>query len=134
MMRYFKPLIILIAVLSLFIASEVGAGCAWVLWMRMETGAWYIEDSAESLEDCEKKLSLTFVHYKAENNIIEKFTETHLQIIYKGGNKTVSFTCLPDTVDPRAPKQREPTPLQPPSFYCCPPSPTLNQPPLKSPA
>lgn len=116
-----KPLIILIAVLSLFIASEVGAGCGWVLWESYGKigkeiwveGSWRIVDSAKDIESCKKKLLKSWeynkeIHTGPGNKVYGGISETKANISVVSKKKpitTISLLCLPDTIDPRAPKQ-----------------------------
>ena len=71
-------------------ASPVSAGCAWVLWASGLSGGIaldiYPSDGFKDRETCQKTLVAVREHNKRRENTV------------------MTFTCLPDTIDPRAPK------------------------------
>ena len=108
-----KKLIILTAVLSLFIASEVGAECAWVLWLSTDENqvtVWDIIGTELNAKSCQKKLSKRFKLITEWTNTTVLLSTERKAIIEWNNLKdntyvTIELICLPDMVDPRAPKQ-----------------------------
>ena len=86
-----KKMGIVVLILACF-ASPVSAGCAWVLWASGVSGGIaldiYPKDAFTDRKECLKHLV--------------ELTELNKQ----QPNTVMNFYCLPDTVDPRGPKEK----------------------------
>ena len=98
-----RKLVIALLLLTCF-ASPVSAGCAWVLWSydtdmtTSETNRtnFFPQEAYQAKAECEK-----------ENTRRTQMEENAAKREIASGSplkKHVFFRCLPDTVDPRAPK------------------------------
>lgn len=73
-----KPLIILIAVLSLFIATPAEAKGAWILWSLSEEG-YVIFNASDNMEGCQESLA----------KVVELTTRNLEFVKMIGGEKTI---------------------------------------------
>jgi hypothetical protein len=99
------------SMLVLTLPSSASAECAWVLWMREATKGTPATLSPLSAHvaktDCETRVQ---EQVKAAGHLVPQGWETTvieggLMAVGPGGQTIAwSFTCLPDTVDPRGPK------------------------------
>jgi len=93
-----------IAALSLLAwAATASAECAWVMWTRVfgpsdselvRIDPWSPIRTIGSRQECEDLLRQMNYHF-----------DTGGGYIYAQGKRTWQATCLPDTVDPRGPKE-----------------------------
>jgi hypothetical protein len=85
---------------------------AWVLWVGVASGSWAPHSAYDSAADCESQAqALT-----ARETEKRRATEKNLASPYPGARDLATvmsqmgdrmaprFVCLPDTIDPRAPK------------------------------
>ncbi len=78
------------------------ATCAWVLWGNVETGGHFTDGSKwkalaahQTQVACERDREQEKAQRRALEDALLKST---------GGTDVILFRCLPDTIDPRAPK------------------------------
>jgi len=86
-MRVRLLVVALVAVLAL--ASSASAGCAWVVWVKISGHEWAALGAEATQDKCE---------------IAAEFLTNKYARSDAGSKLNVQSTCLPDTVDPRAPK------------------------------
>jgi len=90
----------LLAVLML--ASSAWAECAWVLWAattERDGKSWDIIQAAANEQDCE-----SVVEAKMKQKPSDVVGDHMMRFKLEDTAVLVHFICLPDTVDPRAPK------------------------------
>jgi len=100
----------LIAVLVM--VSCAYAECAWVLWADHPLGhtdKWTVENSFDSRASCVKSLDALEARLRKQSpKNSPVFRENETQLAQSTPGRTMFFedfySCLPDTVDPRAPK------------------------------
>ena len=95
MMRLLRPLVFV--ALSLLVAAATAyAECAWIAWVSAthETGKTSIPPigTSDSKADCEQR-----------GAAVQKSSEARMP---QNNLTAVSVICLPDTVDPRVPKEK----------------------------
>ena len=86
---------------------------AWVLWNSSHEarGRWQPLEGFETRDECSKELyqigiKMTEAAIKrGEKNETYVILENAIHIQSKDGSSYESFRCLPDTIDPRGPKQ-----------------------------
>ncbi|MBI4589997.1 MAG: hypothetical protein HY725_14280 [Candidatus Rokubacteria bacterium] len=83
--------------------------CAWVLWSQtLQTAtqrvAWSVPQAFNSKEICDERLAVTLDGLKASGWTTVGNKGAGSAIAPKSGN-LMNLVCLPDTVDPRQPKQ-----------------------------
>jgi hypothetical protein len=90
----------------LILATSAAADCAWVLWTALASSgggtSWDIIQAVDSRPTCE-----TFVAHKLQSLAKTRADVTAGLVTLKEDGKTsvLRFLCLPDTIDPRAPKR-----------------------------
>lgn len=96
-----RPLLLSVLVLVLF-ASSAGAECAWVLWQERpkHSHQWdlsYNRSAFGTKKECDEAARI------ANDIEMQAFIEAskHRSLVPE---RTVLYTCLPDTFDPRGPK------------------------------
>jgi hypothetical protein len=99
-----KRYIIALAMLCLSaFATSAAAECAWVLWFS-KIGYDSIDSAYSSLAECDRQLAGNREVMRADGYKVSGGAPgSHIVIGSKGGER-LSYRCLPDTVDPRAPK------------------------------
>lgn len=103
--------IVSVALLSLtLVPSSASAECAWVLWGSTDTAAhssgFGIVTAYPTLQQCDAALRDEVVRLKRDGHCVTS-PKDHVILAFKGSGADImaqSFSCLPDTVDPRGPK------------------------------
>jgi hypothetical protein len=100
----------LVVGLTLLWTPLTGAECAWILWTSSMTvpDIWTVLNSFSSQAACEQGLADMLERSKANpRNTVKGRTIITKQKAASGkghDTTTVGFYCVPDTIDPRAPK------------------------------
>ena len=83
--------------LVLATATGASADCAWVLWSRLEAkGRQTMLTPVEGFP--------SFGHCSAKETEASKISDPDRQTMKEIGVTSLTYTCLPDTVDPRGPR------------------------------
>ena len=98
---------LVVAVLGLLtLATSASAECAWVLWVVQGTTVDHLYASYTAAQDCMGELDAREQRLRRDRTVVTtRSAETTLNItdqITAGFSTT--YSCLPDTVDPRGPK------------------------------
>ena len=124
MMRHARRATLLVSLCLLTSVATANAECAWVLWHEsrdkskgaMETTEWKIVRTEKAAAECDRGLRATFQEYvdaiqqaqkKNKGGTVEVTGSTFV-VKGPGGVATLHWSrlvCLPDTVDPRGPKE-----------------------------
>ena len=116
MIRLGRRASLLVALWLLTSAATAYAECAWVMWSRTITvrgGAtssddWTSVAAWNTKAECESSIdrALTRWKNKGRDSLAEYGVDggTVLMKFKNGGTSFMTYTCLPDTVDPRGPK------------------------------
>jgi hypothetical protein len=112
MMKTTKALLTTLSLLAL--ASSVFAECAWVMWTHIETQSdsnqrdeWVLT-GVPNAADCYASLRATMKMQAADKpQSSDEATRVVANAVVRGSCGTVTtytYSCLPDTIDPRGPK------------------------------
>jgi hypothetical protein len=100
-------LLVALAVLALTAAS---AECAWVLWGQSVQGGkkpeWPISEAYQDQPACEAGMRDIIDLFRRSASKMYEIVGESMVIVHQDGKLIISFSfsCLPDTVDPRSPK------------------------------
>jgi hypothetical protein len=82
------------------VATSASAECAWVLWSMLSATGREMRMAPvvafQSLPQCEAR--------EAEMSKAVRMSETGKELYRELGITSHTYTCLPDTIDPRGPK------------------------------
>ena len=88
------------------------AECAWVLWLERtslggEVRHWHVINAASTVSGCDANLAATIKiqSKRAPGETIELKGDSLLVRTTAQGTSVLRYVCLPDTIDPRGPKQ-----------------------------
>ena len=104
MMRLARRASLLVAFSLLTSAATAYAECAWVLWERINAEPWSLKDGFSDADSCKRALR-SGIRKSVSRYPGSEDSGGNTAVIAKGsGRLTLTFACLPDTVDPRGPK------------------------------
>jgi len=100
-----------IAALSLFTSAATAyAECAWVMWAysrERRVGEQYSTESASSTrEECVNEVRVIAESMRSRGYTVTGGGPTSSEAIGRKDGTSFKYFCLPDTVDPRAPKAK----------------------------
>src|SRR3989441_1688971 len=100
MMRLARRATLLVAFSLLISAATAFAECAWVLWEQINTQPWSMKDGFPDTDSCQRALR------SGVRKSVSRYPGSEDSAVIKkaSGRFTLTFACLPDTVDPRGPK------------------------------
>ena len=118
-MRWAK--LVLAVVLAVGWTSAASAECAWVLWRYLTlhdinipltgTSEWYVQNGHPTHGECTTERDRKFRHHAAGVRVdpgTKDFTQNPsnagLAFTRQGQRQTSTYSCLPDTIDPRKKK------------------------------
>ncbi len=103
-MRPFRSQAIVVLVILSWITSA-SADCAWVLWAEAQTTTGdrtTVVSASDTKQTCERSLEEILARADANKSALVR---KHTSEVLVPGSIT-RYTCLPDTVDPRGPKEK----------------------------
>jgi len=104
MIRAAQRTALLVAFFLLTSAATAEVECAWVLWEQINAATWSLKDRFSDADSCKREL-LSGIRKSASRYPGSEDSGGNTAVIAKGsGRLTLTFACLPDTVDPRGPK------------------------------
>jgi hypothetical protein len=116
MTRLTRRATLLVTFCLLASAATAYAECAWVLWEEAShqgvtnVSGWLLRDAHESQPECLKKQSAEIAFrlsaQGAQYGVRKLFGNTVVVTWPDGHTSNWRFLCLPDTVDPRGPKEK----------------------------
>ena len=95
-----RALLLTLAILLLF-ASSAAADCAWVLWQQINAEPSQPMSGWPDAVSCRNQVRRAV---DAFDSPLKKGPDSALLAAADGSKLLVTFRCLPDTIDPRAPK------------------------------
>ncbi len=112
MLRWLRRVVPCTAIALLTLATPAAAMCAWVLWQQVgDVGGvqtWSPLRAQDAKLECgadREQLMSRMVVSKTPGIQVTRVGET-LMIVTRDRVTSYSFTCLPDTIDPRGPKAK----------------------------
>src|SRR5713101_4511184 len=95
---------LLVAFFLITSAATAEAECAWVLWEQINAATWSLKDGFSDADSCKRALRSGIRKSVSRNPGSEDRGDNTAVIAKSSGRLTLTFACLPDTVDPRGPK------------------------------
>lgn len=98
---------VVVFMLVLLVPVVAVAECAWVLWaysLSQGVDLHRIELARSTRKECDKEASAFAAILKAQGYNVRGGVPGVPEVMGKKGTETVSYSCLPDTVDPRGPQ------------------------------
>jgi hypothetical protein len=105
------PVLVVVAFTVVTSASRASAECAWVLW---EDTMWPPNKSStdpvrayNTKQECDDGLSAALATFTPSpgRNVQKDMTRQAVYVTVEKSTTAYRYVCLPDTVDPRAPKR-----------------------------
>lgn len=98
-----------VAVLLLFAwVGTASAECAWLMWvytLDQRVGEHYsVEAARPTSQECLTAVRTLAVAVKNRGLTVSGGDPEHPEVLFRDGTTSFKYFCLPDTVDPRAPK------------------------------
>jgi hypothetical protein len=92
----------------LMFATSASAECAWVLWVVQGTTVDHLYASYSAPQDCIRELDAREQRLRSDRTILAtRSAATSLNITDRiTAGFSTTYQCLPDTVDPRGPKEK----------------------------
>ena len=104
MMRLGRGTLPLVVLSVLTAAATAHAECAWVLWEQITSQPWSVKDGFADTDSCQRALR-SGIRKSVSRYPGSEDSGGNTAVLKKAsGRVTLTFACLPDTVDPRAPK------------------------------
>ena len=85
-------------------AATAYAECAWVLWEQINAQPWSLKDGFSDADSGKRALRSGIRKSVSRYPGSEDSGGNTAVIAKDSGQLTLTFACLPDTVDPRGPK------------------------------
>jgi hypothetical protein len=96
-------------------AASASAECAWVLWLNHtgvvtgeEIDLWIPLNASTDNFDCQRVLAATLQANSRPANpsdVVTLRVSNTIDVVTATGSHTLVYVCLPDTVNPRGPKE-----------------------------
>jgi len=104
MMRPGRGTLPLVVLSVLIAAATAHAECAWVLWEQINSQPWSVKDGFADTDSCQRALR-SGIRKSVSRYPGSEDSGGNTAVLKKAsGRVTLTFACLPDTVDPRGPK------------------------------
>jgi hypothetical protein len=114
MMHVARRASLVVVLLLLASVGTASAECAWVLWMEQTTlgggtdaDVQWVASGVPTSRDCYDSLKSTMkMQSKPEAGTTIEVKSNQIVRTWSGITSILTYSCLPDTVDPRGPKTK----------------------------